>query len=109
MGEYQIAAKLFQAQEQLAEDRATFRVETTAFEHRNAGMNRQLLQSLAAGTGGKYYDLETAPRLPDELPEAERTVVRTQVVDLWNSLAVFLLAVLLMSAEWIVRKWRDLS
>ncbi len=109
IGEYQIAAKLFQAQEQQAEDRATFRVETTAFEHRNAGMNRQLLQSLAASTGGKYYDLEAASPLPDELPEAERTVVRTHVVDLWNSLAVFLLAVILMSAEWIVRKWRDLS
>ncbi len=109
IGEYQVAAKLFKAQEQLAEDRSAFRVETTAFEHRNAGLNRPLLQSLASSTGGQYYDLDSAADLTSDLPAAERTIVRMHVVDLWNSLGVFLLAVVLMNAEWIVRIWRDLS
>jgi len=109
IGEYQIVARLLRGQTPVAEDKATFTVEPAAFEHRNAGLNATLLQSLAGATGGRYYTSQTAQRLPQDLPPSERTVTVRRKIELWNSLALFMAVVLLMNAEWVVRRWKDLS
>ncbi len=109
VGQYKIVARLLRGHTPIGEDEETFTVEPAAFEHRNAGLNAQLLQALAQTTGGKYYSSQTAERLPADLPPSERSVTVRRKVELWNSLALFLVVLLAMNAEWIIRRWKDLS
>jgi len=109
VGEYVLTAQLLERLQIVAEDRAGFKVEVTAFEHRNAGRNSELLQALANATGGEYFDSQNAEAMLDDLPESERTVTVTRKKEFWNSIPLFFLVVISMNAEWIVRRWRDLS
>jgi hypothetical protein len=109
LGQHQLVARLLSGAEVLAEDQAVLNVEEAAFERRNAGLNSDLLMSLARKTGGRYYDSQKAASLVKDLPESMREIRITRRQDLWNSLPVFLLAVLALNAEWIIRKWKDLN
>lgn len=109
IGQYRILARLLRTLDPIAEDEAVFTVEPTAFEHRDAGLNEELLQLLARETGGRYYHSRNASEMTAELPPSERTVVIIRKTELWNHLILFLLVVLALNAEWIVRKWKDLN
>jgi hypothetical protein len=68
-----------------------------------------LLRRIADETGGKYYDLEHAERLPDDAVFTESGVTVREAKDLWDMPAVFLTLALLLGAEWAYRRWRGLA
>jgi uncharacterized membrane protein len=68
--------------------------------------NRELLEKLASETGGRYWKPQELSRLPNEISYSDAGISVRDIKELWNMPAVFLLLLLLMSAEWLLRrKW----
>jgi uncharacterized membrane protein len=68
--------------------------------------NRDLLEKLASETGGRYWKPEELSRLPNEISYSDAGISVRDIKELWNMPAVFLLLLLLMAAEWLLRrKW----
>jgi uncharacterized membrane protein len=68
--------------------------------------NRELLEKLASETGGRYWKPEELSRLPNEISYSDAGISVRDIKELWNMPAVFLLLLLLMTAEWLLRrKW----
>jgi len=62
------------------------------------------LERLAEETGGRYYQVSDAWRLPEEIvfTEAQSSITRT--FELWDMPVNFLLLIGLLFADWIYRK-----
>lgn len=87
---------------------ADFRVEAPLLELQRRSLDRTDLQLAAQTSQGRYYPLDEADRLPDDLPEGAAVTLATQdPIPLWNRPEVLLLFVALLAAEWLLRKrWR---
>ncbi len=92
--------------EQLGSDVLTFRREDGVAENFHREQNRDLLQKLAEETGGRYYNAADAQRMPDEIAYSEAGITSHEIKDLWDMPAIFLVVLILKSAEWLLRrKW----
>ena len=78
-------------------------------EFRDPHQRRSLLERIAEETGGRYYTLETASRLPEDLRYAGGGVTVTENRDLWDMPLLFLLLAGLLGAEWGYRRKRGLA
>src|SRR5439155_18327252 len=75
-------------------------------ENFHTEQNRQLLEKLAAETGGRYWRPQELSRLSSEIPYSAAGITLRETKDLWNMPAVFLLMLGLRSSEWLLRrKW----
>ena len=77
-------------------------------ELEESGLNEKALREAAQVSGGRFYREEDLHQLPGSLEVRTSEFRRRQEVLLWNPLAI-LLFVGLISAEWLVRKFADLS
>ena len=73
-----------------------------------AGMAEETLRQAATLSGGNFYREEDLHRLAEQIAPAGARFSQRQEVLLWNPLAL-LLFVGLVTAEWIVRKFSNLS
>ncbi|MFO0843137.1 MAG: VWA domain-containing protein [Gemmataceae bacterium] len=73
-------------------------------------MNQPEMEAAATATQGRFYTLATADRLADELPPGTRVTVNAAGPPflLWNLSALFLLALGLLTTEWLLRKQKNL-
>lgn len=78
-------------------------------EFYDASLNEELLKRIAAETGGKYYTLEEAGALVDDLTYRQTDNSRPVTKDLWDMPVNFLLLVGLLSGEWFLRKRHGLA
>ena len=78
-------------------------------EFYDASLNEELLKRIAAETGGKYYTLEEAGALVDDLTYRQTDNSRPLTKDLWDMPVNFLLLVGLLSGEWFLRKRHGLA
>lgn len=92
------------ADEVAGRDVLTFRREDGVAENFHAEQNRELLEKLAEQTGGGYYTPAQLDRLAEEITFSEAGITVRETKDLWNMPAVFLLLILLKSAEWFLRR-----
>jgi hypothetical protein len=68
--------------------------------------NRELLEKLATETGGRYWKPNELSRLPNEISYSDAGISVRDIKELWNMPVVFLWLLLLMAAEWLLRrKW----
>ena len=74
-----------------------------------ASMNAGLLRDLATQTGGVFLTLDTLDQLPAAITERSARLTSLAEVELWSSPLVFALLVLLITIEWIVRKYSELK
>ncbi len=75
-------------------------------EHFHTVQNRELLEKLSAETGGRYWKADELTRLPEEISYSDAGISTRDIKELWNMPAVFLWLLLLMAAEWLLRrKW----
>jgi hypothetical protein len=70
----------------------------------DAGANPGLLRRVARETGGRYYPLERAARLPEEIGYSDSPNSVLQVLPLWDMPFLFLLLGMLLCSEWFLRK-----
>ena len=88
---------------------AAFRVEPPAGEMERIPMNEPELARAATLTGGKFYTPETTARLLDELPRPKKVPLDTDPpIPLWNTWAVLGLFLAVITAEWVLRKRKQL-
>jgi hypothetical protein len=78
-------------------------------EFYDAALNEELLKRIAAETGGKYYTLDEAGALVDDLTYRKTDNSRPVTKDLWDMPVNFLLLVGLLSGEWFLRKRHGLA
>jgi hypothetical protein len=87
-------------------DVITFRREDGVAENFRTAQNRDLLEKLAEQTGGRYYRAKDMGRLASEISYSEAGITTRETKDIWDMPIVFLLALMLRSMEWLLRrKW----
>lgn len=78
-------------------------------EFYDATQNADLLQRIAAETGGKYYTLDQAEALIDDLTYRQTDHSERVTKELWDMPVNFLLLIGLVCAEWFLRKSNGLA
>jgi len=92
--------------QQVGRDVLTFQRMNGVAESFHTDQNRELLTSLAAQTGGRYWHPQDLADLPDEIALSEAGVTTREARELWNMPIVLALLVLLRFSEWFLRrKW----
>jgi uncharacterized membrane protein len=86
-----------------------FVVTDSNLEFFNAGQNKDLLQRIAAETGGRYYTLSDAKQMPEEMTYVERPNSVPQILPLWDMPILFILLSTLLVFEWAWRKREGLA
>ncbi len=81
-----------------------FQVASQSLERRRATRNLDLEREIAQKTGGESYSLAEAPRLPDELKLPDTQETKIAIVPLWNTWLFFIIVVLALLTEWLIRK-----
>lgn len=84
----------------------TFQRTDGVAENFHTEQNRELLESLAARTGGRYWKPEELAKLPNEISYSPAGISVNETKELWNLPIVFLVLVSLLFGEWLLRrKW----
>lgn len=105
-GQFVAEAVAKRGEEEVGRDVFTFERQDGVAENFHTQQNRDLLEKLAAMTGGKYWRPNDLSKLPDEVSLSEAGITVRETKDLWNLPVVFLLLCLLKGAEWLLRrKW----
>jgi uncharacterized membrane protein len=88
---------------------STFLITDRTREFHDAAQNVELLKRAAAETGGKYFPLNDAKDLLDEITLLEGKNSERVSKDLWDMPINFILLVGLAGAEWFLRKRKGLA
>ncbi len=109
VGSYTIRVDLPAAAEGTSGDvtiRGELRVGRPDLEFRNTSLDRDALRQLAErSAGGRYLNIDEADDLPGLIPSKVSTLVLTgQPTPLWDRWWTLLVLVLLLTAEWMIRK-----
>ena len=67
-------------------------------------INRGLLEHISKDTGGRFYTIEDWDAWPRDIHFKQQQFSRVQLQDLWNHPLLLGFLLLLITAEWIVRK-----
>ncbi len=82
-----------------------FEVQPPAAESTQLQMQADELKQLARVSGGRFYTLSTADRLPDALPRVLRRPIETLPAEpIWNTPLLTVAFLALLTTEWILRK-----
>jgi len=107
-GTYKITATGSLSGKQLGTDSVEFSVQTPLIEFENPQLNEELLKQLADISGGVYTPLLQIDTLPSQIKDVGSTITTVHEDELWDSPFILLLAVGILSAEWILRKRKGL-
>ncbi len=97
------------AGEEGAEQQAAVVVTPSLREYNNAGLDRGLLERMAAASGGSYFDLEDVGGLPEAIEFTPNAYSRETQVELWNEPWLLALIIGLLCLDWATRRLRGLS
>ncbi len=103
-GEYTVTATGTLASESLGEQQTLFEVKASYAEFSNAELNVPLLKTLAEVSGGKYYAMEEAAQLVNQIPLVESATSKITDVDIWDIPLIFGAVIALLGFEWFLRK-----
>jgi uncharacterized membrane protein len=105
-GSYLTEIVATRANEEIGRDTLTFARMDGVAENFHTEQNRELLEKLAAQTGGRYWRLQDVNRLPSEISYSEAGITIRDTKELWNMPVVFFVLILLRCSEWLLRrKW----
>jgi hypothetical protein len=82
-----------------------FRVTSPPGELARIEMDRDALEAAVSATHGKFYTIESADRLLEELPRGKPVPIESlPAVPLWNHSVVLAVLIALLIAEWLLRR-----
>jgi uncharacterized membrane protein len=106
VGAYLTEVTAQRAGKELGRDVLTFQRMDGVAENFHTEQNRDLLERLAAQTGGQYWKPADLGKLAGAIPYSEAGVTMRETRDLWDLPLVFLVLLLLRFSEWwLRRKW----
>lgn len=86
------------------ETRTVFYVSSAGFELGDTAMNEDLLKEMAEISGGEFFREENIHTLPARIARKTDKVRSPMEVELWSSPLYFILILLVVTTEWILRK-----
>ncbi len=86
-----------------------FRVRTENREFEAVTVDTGRLRRVAQSTGGSFFYEDEAVALPERIVNRSAEIRHTREVALWASPLYFILLLLLLTAEWILRKLCELK
>jgi hypothetical protein len=103
-GEYRYRAEVSLGEQPIGGDEGRFMVEEYTLEFERIELNESLLREIARLSGGRYFPLDEAGELAGALPMPGREVSGSREVELWNHPLVLAALIVLLAAEWTLRK-----
>ncbi|MGQ9663291.1 MAG: VWA domain-containing protein, partial [Kiritimatiellia bacterium] len=85
-----------------------FQVKMQSLEEKDTSGNLDAMRALAEQTGGKYFDyrnMKSLEELVKAIPTEPQRLSKAVLVEIWDGVAFLLLFLILISAEWSLRKW----
>jgi uncharacterized membrane protein len=105
-GSYLTEVTAQHAGQELGRNVLTFQRTDGVAENFHTEQNRDLLERLSAQTDGRYWRPQELSRLPGEISYSEAGITVRETKALWDMPIVFLLCLLLLFSEWLLRrKW----
>ena len=104
-----VASAAGEADRSDTEKHAAFVVTPSLREFSSAGRDTGLLRRIADASGGRYYDLDQTAALATDISYTPSAYSREVQVDLWDTPLMLALLILLLCADWILRRLRGLS
>ncbi|MCI0690930.1 glutamine amidotransferase [candidate division KSB1 bacterium] len=98
-----------QAGRYLGKAENAFFVEPSHAELAHADLQAPLLQRLAEVTGGRYFHLSEAGRLPDAITVSNSSFSKLTEQEVWDAPIFFLAIAMLLATEWFIRRSKGLS
>ncbi|HEY0980658.1 hypothetical protein [Schlesneria sp.] len=86
-----------------------FDVANQSIERQSPIRNALLQKNLAAETGGKDYDLRDVDRFIEDYHPVRQKEISLEIIPLWTNWFTFGLVLVLLLAEWLVRKLVNLA
>ncbi len=108
-GVYSIGATARRGRDTLPAAPAALLADDQGADVEQAEQRAPLLRRIARETGGRYYPLEAAGALADDVQYTEAGVSVREALDLWDMPIVFLVVAGLLAMEWGVRRARGLG
>ncbi len=112
-GSYSYRATATRGDADVGNDSGTFAVGNLTLEFRNTSADPALMRQIAYRSGGKNIDAAAIDELPSLLAEQGSFTVRSSVArsetELWREFPLAALVILLLTAEWVLRKRSGLS
>jgi len=103
-GRYEVAAALTASGQTIANQTTEFLVHGSDLELADTRTNRSLLQAVANATGGLYADVGESAALADKIERRERRTPLVQRTEFWNSPLLFLVFLVAITTEWVIRR-----
>lgn len=91
------------------EYRTPFYVGSASFELGDTAMNENLLKEMAEISGGEFFREENLHTLPARIARKTEKIRSPMEVELWSSPLYFILILLVVTSEWILRKLSHLK
>ena len=108
-GRYKVVATAQAGGSDLGRDQVAFIVGDTSIEMTETDPNKALLKTIARRSGGVYYEPDEADRIPDLIPIKTKKNTWTEKKEVWDKWWVFFTFLGFVTAEWIVRRTRQLE
>jgi len=108
-GKYKVVATATDQGVNLGRDEVSFVVGDISVEMDNTDPNHLLLKRFASVSRGKFYEVEEFSKLAADITIEAKKNTWTERRQIWNEWWVFWCFVGFVSAEWILRKWRQLE
>ena len=103
-GRYEVAAQVAADGVPSANQTTEFLVHGSELELSETGTNQQLLKSIANRSGGVYVDINKIDELAGSIERKERVISRVRRSEYWNAPPLFVLFLLAITGEWLLRR-----
>ena len=107
-GKYHINASGKQGEVVVGEDSVEVFVQKQFAELENPQLNESLLKQVATKSGGVYLPFVEASTLPENIDSQQHPIFAIEERDLWDTPIVLICVVVLLGAEWFLRKRKGL-
>ena len=108
-GKYKVVATAQAAGADLGRDQVSFVVGDTSIEMTETDPNRELLKKIARRSRGVYYEPSAAAKIADAITIKTKKNAWTEKKEVWDRWWVFFTFLGLVSAEWVIRRARQLE
>ncbi len=108
-GVYRVGVAARNGEKEIGKGGAYFQRADGGLEYFSPEQNAPFLKRIAEETGGKYFPIEKAGGLPEQLTYSPAGVSVPEVLDLWDMPLWLFLLLILKGTEWVLRKkWRSI-